>query len=55
VALNTPLSHSVEVKERAELYLYSLLWVFMTCSRTNFTFKISIPQTKDTPNLTTLA
>jgi hypothetical protein len=33
-----PSPPSTEVKESVELYLYSLLWAFMACSRANFTF-----------------
>jgi hypothetical protein len=38
------LSSGAEVKERIELYLYSL-WAFVACSMVNFTFH-SIPQGK---------
>ena len=37
-----PPSSSAEVKERVELYLYSLFWAFISCSRLNFTFTWSI-------------
>ena len=33
-----PTPSNDEVKERIEQYLYSLFWVFMACSRVNFTF-----------------
>jgi len=33
-----PPPSSAEVKEGVELYLYSLLWVFVACSRVIFTF-----------------
>ena len=33
-----PPPSSTEVKERVKLYLYSPLWVFMACSKVNFTF-----------------
>ena len=36
VTLTTPHPSSAEVKERVELYLYSALWAFVTCSRVNF-------------------
>jgi hypothetical protein len=29
---------SAKVKERVELYLYSLSWAFVACFRVNFTF-----------------
>ena len=33
-----PTSSSADVKERVELYLYSLLWTFKACSRVDFIF-----------------
>ena len=33
-----PPPSSAEVKKRVELYLYSPFWVFVACSRVNFTF-----------------
>jgi hypothetical protein len=33
-----PTPSSAEVKERVELYLYSLVWVFIACSRVTCTF-----------------
>jgi hypothetical protein len=33
---------SAEVKERVELYLYSLLWAFMACFRANFALIVFI-------------
>ena len=36
--VNYPLPSGAEVKERVELYLLLPLWVFLVCSRANFTF-----------------
>ena len=36
--VNNPTPYSAEVNERGELCLYSLLWVFIACSRVTFTF-----------------
>ena len=35
-----PPSHTAEVKETVELYIYSPLWGFMGCSRVTFTFHL---------------
>jgi len=35
---NHQLPSRAEVKEKVELYLYFSLWVFVACSRVNFTF-----------------
>jgi hypothetical protein len=40
--VNHPPPSSAEVEERIEIYIYSLLWVFMACSRVNFTFTFVI-------------
>jgi len=37
-----PLPSSTEIKERVELYLYSPLWAFVTCSVAIFTFTFTV-------------
>jgi hypothetical protein len=37
-----PPTISAEVKERVKLYLYSLHWTFVACSRVNFTLLICL-------------
>jgi hypothetical protein len=45
--VNHPISFRAEVNEQVELYLYSLLWVFIACSRVTFTFIKNIAFLKD--------
>jgi hypothetical protein len=41
-AVYYPPPSSAEVKERIELYIYSLLWAFVAFSRVNFTFTLPL-------------
>jgi hypothetical protein len=40
--IDHPPPYGAEVKERVELYVYTI-WAFMTYSRLNFTFLLSLP------------